>query len=169
MEYSPDDPAAAFPIGRGRRDCIACLQAEGNDKPTGRMQYLVAEILAHILLSQQGMPITAAVEYEAPELPAVALAGRLISSTCHSCMQTITIMLQTDSLDGFEDTDRLALCQACLRQSTGNDMVSASNTCAISYSLASKLLGQVIPSPTTREGSERGVQQQRHSCWISSS
>lgn len=63
MEYSPDDPAAAFPIGRGRRDCIACLQAEGNDKPTGRMQYLVAEILAHILLSQQGMPITAAVEY----------------------------------------------------------------------------------------------------------
>ncbi|WIA12162.1 hypothetical protein OEZ85_012234 [Tetradesmus obliquus] len=31
-------------------------------------------------------------------------------------------------------------------------MVSASNTRAISYSLASKLLGQVIPSPATREG-----------------
>lgn len=76
-------------------------------------------------------------------------------------MQTITIMLQTDSLDGFEDTDRLAHCQACLRQSTGNDMVSASNTRAISYSLASKLLGQVIPSPATREGSEYDSSTQR--------
>jgi hypothetical protein len=58
IEYNVDGPEVAPLNGNWRQKCLACLATDNDTDATVKMQHLVAEFLAHVLLKQHGMPLT---------------------------------------------------------------------------------------------------------------
>jgi hypothetical protein len=130
-----------------RQACIKCLE-EGVTDGRLDMRPLVVHIMATAFLSQQGMPISSAVSYNAAELPPSPEPG--VSAVCHSCI--INWAAEGSSMDVANDREKMAHCHACLTVEVKGryERQSLDTLQMVEYGLASRLLGKFILAPAVR-------------------
>jgi hypothetical protein len=98
-----DGPEQAPLTGNWRQECVTCLELDDDSDATVDMQHAAAELLAHVLLSQHGMPLTNEVGYDASKLPRSNQPG--VSSECNSCANN---WLLDESMEVVNDREKMA-------------------------------------------------------------
>jgi hypothetical protein len=125
------------------------MAEESNLKIDAALSYMLAELLAYLLLEQHNIPLTAAVEHDPAQLPASSTLAW--TRACNSCIANWIIQR---GMDVANDREKMAHCHICLGESMGSDPESVEMRRAVHFALASRLLREYVISPVMREALE---------------